>query len=146
MEKDPVVKKLNELTQNSAHNKIFNTVGTRETDSYRVNPIVSCKYECIKNTCLFFDCFQKIKDNNKLEELGAKNFCTKVIQDISNFHDDWLPTQVDGYLINKCGITLVELKKEIVLPEPKIFTPESYNVTGIIEYNNLRKYFMKPLL
>ena len=56
--------------------------------------------------------------------------CKEIVKDIDEHQDDYLPHMVDGYYINRLGHELVHLKRKDSVGK---------DVTGYIEYNDLRK-------
>jgi hypothetical protein len=59
--------------------------------------------------------------------------CDQIVEDIKRFQDDYLPSEVDGYFINRMGHELVHLKRK---------NSDAKGITGFIEYNDLRRHSM----
>jgi hypothetical protein len=134
---DKVTKMLKDLEQEDhKHSEIFksmvfpDTAKMRET---RENAIVKCNYTCQNEVCNFSDCLIEIRKNPRLLKYHSKDVCEAIVLDIAKNQEDYLPSQVDGYSINRMGHELVHLKRSDC---------DGKGVTGFIEYNDLRKQSM----
>lgn len=133
---DKVAKMLNELEEDHKHVEIFKSMVFSDTVKMREkreNAVVKCHYSCEKEVCDLSACLVDIHKHPKLLKYLSKDVCLAIIQDIENHQDDFLPSQVDGFFINRMGHDLVHLKRSDC---------DNNGVTGFIEYNDLRKHSM----
>jgi hypothetical protein len=133
---DKVAKMFQEMEAEQKHTEIFksmdfpDTVEMRET---REKSIVQCEYQCTEVSCDFSRCLVDIQQNAKLLKFHAREVCEEIVKDIKDHQDDFLPSQVDGYYINRMGHELVHMKRSGC---------DGKGVTGFIEYNDLRRHSM----
>ena len=80
------------------------------------------KYSCDFSSCLF-----EVQKKPRLIQFHAKDVCERIIEDIQSHQDDFLPSKVDGYFINKMGHELVHMKRK---------DSDGNSVTGFIEAFN----------
>lgn len=87
------------------------------------------EYSC-PDKCDFGPVLEEMKQCVELRRWQAESSCMEIVKDIDAHQADYLPAQLDGIYINRMGHELAYLKNK---EEPKS------NVTGFIEYNDLRR-------
>ena len=136
-EVDKVAKMLLEMEASQMHNEIFKTMGFSETmdvQKTRDKAIVKTNYTCDAVACDFSDALVAIeKHHPRLLKYKSKDTCTQIVNDIQEHPEDYLPTEVDGYYIHRMGQELVHLQRD---------GSDGKGITGLIEYNDLRKKSM----
>lgn len=133
---DKVSKMFNDMNENEKHNEIFNSfmfVDTENLKNKNEVPLVSCNYSCIGNKCYFNKCLLAIENNVDLLKYSSKETCLQIVKDIDNNQDNYLPSSIDGYSINRMGKELVRIKRIDDKNE------KDSSITGLIEYNTLIK-------
>jgi hypothetical protein len=95
--------------------------------------LLQCTYECSVGKCNFSKCLLAIQKNPKLLKWRTREVCEEIVKDIDSNQDDFLPAEVDGFYINRMGHELVHLKRKDC---------KSDQVSGFVEYNDLRKQSM----
>eukprot|EP01035_Chromulina_nebulosa_P023285 gene23285-30179_t len=133
---DKIAKMLKEMEEDHKHAEIFKAMVYPDTEKMkekRGNAIAKCEYSCKDEQCNFSSCMLEIQKNPRLLKYHSKEVCIQVIDDIDKHQDDFLPSQVDGYFINRMGHELVHLKRADC---------DGKGVTGFIEFNDLRKQSM----
>ena len=127
---------LKEMEADHKHNEIFKSMvfpDTLEMREKRDKAIVQCQYQCTDSSCDFSRCLLAIQQSSKLLKYHKREVCEEIVKDIKDHQDDFLPSVVDGYFINRMGHELVHIKRE---------GSDGKDVTGFIEYNNLRRQSM----
>jgi hypothetical protein len=133
---DKVSNMLREMEADHKHAEIFKSMvfpDTKKMRETRQNAIVKCEFQCENDQCDFSACLLEIQKNPRLLKYHSSDVCQQIVQDIATHQDDFLPSQVDGYFINRMGHELVHLKRK---------DGDNKGVTGFIEYNDLRKHSM----
>lgn len=54
-----------------------------------------CQYTCVDEQCDFSACLNEL-NNMKLNE------CVRIVENIDSHQNDYLPSQLDGFVIDKC--------------------------------------------
>jgi hypothetical protein len=127
---DRVSDYLKELEESRRHKKIFQRMVFPDTKIRERNAIVNLTYICHQNVCDFSPALIGIENDLRLLKWRSKDICVDIVRDIESHQDDYLPHVVDGYSVNRMGHELVHLKRE---------DSNDSSVTGVIEYNDLRK-------
>lgn len=133
---DKVLQMLKEMESEHKHNEIFKSMVFPDTGKMRETPdksIVACEYSCNDHSCDFTKCLLDIRTDANLLKFHSGGVCTEIVEDIKSHQEDYLPARVDGYFINHMGHELVYLKRSGC---------NGKNVTGFIEYNDLRRQSM----
>eukprot|EP01036_Dinobryon_divergens_P057061 gene57061-76193_t len=134
---DKVAKMLKEMEADHKHNEIFKSMAFPDTLKMRkksdIKAIVQCQYQCTDSSCDFSRCLLAIQQSSKLLKYHSREVCEEIVKDIKDYQDDFLPSVVDGYFISRMGHELVHIKRD---------GSDGKDVTGCIEYNDLRRQSM----
>jgi hypothetical protein len=131
-----VAKMLMEMDSTHKHNEIFKSMVFPDTNKMRETrekAIVKTNYTCDLGRCDFTRSLIEIQKSPRLLKFGSKEVCAEIVTDIKENQDDYLPSEVDGYYVNRMGQELVHLRRD---------GSDGKGVTGFIEYNDLRKQSM----
>eukprot|EP00697_Spironema_sp_BW2_P009218 gnl/Spiro4/24048_TR11919_c0_g1_i1.p1 gnl/Spiro4/24048_TR11919_c0_g1~~gnl/Spiro4/24048_TR11919_c0_g1_i1.p1 ORF type:complete len:222 (+),score=30.76 gnl/Spiro4/24048_TR11919_c0_g1_i1:40-705(+) len=135
-DKDDFVRQLRSLDEKVRHEEILKLFVYPTTKKMREKPedaVLQTSYSCDgSGKCVFMQARQDVKNSQDLHCWSARDVCTTIIEDIETHQNDHLPSQVDGFYINRMGRELVYLKREGATPSEK-------SSTGFIEYNDLRR-------
>jgi hypothetical protein len=133
---DKIATMLKEMESEHKHTEIFKAMVFPDTERMkekRANAVVLCEYSCTNEVCDFSSCYLNVEKNPRLLKYHSKEVCLELIKDIDSHQNDFLPSEVDGYYINRMGHELVHLKRSGC---------DGKGVTGFIEFNDLRKQSM----
>lgn len=133
---DKVAKMLLEMEDYHKHHEIFKSMVFPDTEKMRETrekAIVKAVYSCNSMSCDFSSALIAIEKDPRLLKYKSKDVCKQIVNDIKENQEDYLPSEVDGYFINRMGHELVHLKRD---------GSDGKGVTGFIEYNDLRKQSM----
>jgi len=135
---DKVHNFLKELDEDHRHQEIFKFMVFPDTDGMkdkREHAVLQTEYTCTSAGCDFSQCLQRISTNERLKlKWKTGGVCEDIIRDIDQHQDDYLPSQIDGFVINTMGKELVHVKRA---------NSDGKSITGLIEYNDLRKDSME---
>jgi hypothetical protein len=136
MSVDKVANMFKEMEADHRHSEIFKSMVFPDTSKMRETrekAIVQCEYSCTDTSCDFSRCLVDIQQSSRLLKFHSREVCEAIVEDIKDHQDDFLPSQVDGFYINRMGHELVHLKRSGC---------DGKGVTGFIEYNDLRRQSM----
>lgn len=108
-----------------------------DTLKMRVKPedaLVQTTYKCTASRCDFSACQLAVQSSEKLLKFRTKEVCSEIIDDIDQHQDDFLPSALDGFYVNRMGYELVHMRREDATGK---------GITGFIEYNDLRRKSME---
>ena len=128
------------------HREIFKHMyfpDTRGTlDGHRYPAILQSTYQCNGNKCDLGPSLTEVKNCEKLLQWRAKNTCEKIVTDIMDHQDEYIPHKLDGFIIHKMGNELVRLKRDGADDSGKKNIATCLfillGITGAIEYIELR--------
>ena len=133
---DKVATMFKQMEEDNKHAEIFKSMvfpDTSKTRETRESALVQCEYSCNDSTCDFSRCLMEIQTSTNLLKFRSREVCEEIVRDVKDHQEDFLPSKVDGYFLNRMGHELVHLKRA---------GSEGRSVTGYIEYNDLRKQSM----
>jgi mRNA deadenylase 3'-5' endonuclease subunit Ccr4 len=114
MSLDKVAKMFQEMETEHKHTEIFKSMVFPDSFKMRESrdkAIVQTEYRCNESSCDFSRCLVDLQQNPKLLKFHSKEVCEEIVRDIKDHQEDFLPSAVDGYLINRMGHQLVHLKR-----------------------------------
>lgn len=126
----------NEMDASRKHQEIFKSMAFPDTQRIRQkreNTIVQTTYTCNDTSCDFTSALLDLQKNPRFMKNKMGDICTHIVNDIKEHQDEYLPGAVDGYFINRMGHQLLHLQRQ---------DSKGTDVTGCIEYNDLRKQSM----
>jgi len=104
-------------------------------------PVAVATYTCPKNPlekCDFSQVFQKISHDPDLLAYGSQGFLKRLVTDIEDHPEDFIPHKFDGFQFYRCGVDLLHMERL----DDSTGKPCTGSRTGFIEYNDLRSEAM----